>query len=162
MEHPWSVPCSTLRSTLQLNRSLGEKTHCLHDVISFWDDLVSLRQGEYAFSQWHTLPISVLLLPSRLGYSEFQCRLKATAASKVLWFQDTAPHVAAPRKKISAYLKQDLMSRVQLIPANFMSWFGALSLHYLHFINKTVVGYAVTLDAGQILPWRWNPRISFF
>lgn len=104
----------------------------------------------------------MLLLPSRLGYSEFQCRLKATAASKVLWFQDTAPHVAAPRKKISACLKQDLISRVQLIPANFMSWFGALSLHYLHLISKTVAGYAMTLNAGQILPGRWNPRISSF
>lgn len=162
MEHPCRVPCSTLRNTLQLNRSLGEK-NTAYMMSSLSEKILILwGKGEYVFSQWHTLPISVFLLPSRLGYSEFQCTLKATAASKVSWFQDAAPHVSALRRKISAYLKQDLISRVWLIPANFMLGFDVLSLHYLHLIRKTVGGYAMILDAGKILPWRWNPRISFF
>lgn len=154
MEHPCSVPYSTLRNTLQSNRILGEKN--MSYMISSLSEIVLILwgKGECVFSQWHTLPISVLLFPGRLGCSEFQCRLKERAVSKVLWLQDTAPHVADPRKRISAYLKQDLMSRVWLISANFMLWFGALSLPYHHLIRKTVVGYAVTSDADKILPWR--------
>lgn len=157
---PWNTPavCPTPHSEILSSQiEFWVKKTCLtwfhQDHLSEMV-LILWGKGECVFSQWHTLPISVLLFPGRLGSSEFQCRLKERAVSKVLWLQDTAPHVADPRKRISAYLKQDLMFRVWLISANFMSWFGALSLLYHHLIRKTVVGYAVTSDADKILPWR--------
>ena len=145
LSHGTPLQCALLRAQkyTPAKQKSGSRKHGLHNVISFWDDLEMTLflwgKREYGCSQWHTVPIFVLLLLNWLGHAQFPCGLKATTAGKVLQFQDTSPREASSRNKVSAYWKEGLMSRVWFIPANFILWFDALPSHYLQLISKTVV-----------------------
>lgn len=149
MEHPCSVPYSTLRNTLQSNRSLGEK----HDFIFFWNDLDSLKQGWiFLFSVTRYLSLCSYCQGDWAALS-FNADWKQEQQVKYYGFRTQLLMWQILEKKSHVYKARPYIQSL-IISANFMSWFGALSLHYHHLIRKAVVGYAMTLDGDKILPWR--------
>lgn len=137
MGHPCSVLYSMLRNTLQLNRGLDEENMAymmssFSEVILKWSCFSEARVN--VFSKWHA---NYLCAP--IAKLAGLCSVSMQTESNNSKFQDTCPHEASSRKKISAYWKEGLISRVWFIPASFMLWFDALPSHYLQLISKTVV-----------------------
>lgn len=135
---------STLRNTLQLNRGLGQENMAymmssLSEMILKWPCFFQARVNMSFLNDTTYLSVCFCCqdgwaVPSRLKY-----RLKATTARKVLQFQGTSPHEASSRNKMSACLKEGLITTVWFIPTKFLFWFKVLPSCYIHLISKTVL-----------------------